>query len=163
MACVLCGNTSFPLDSKETAFFYQMEKSDIEIIIVDLNTLYSDIDLTPFKKVKVVLTFGSNNKYKLTVGCPILVLEDCVDLLAATTDSDYKRVYAFEETANKMQVITLSQTSGSTGYGVDTFDYIRYTACSNLPYVARPIVKKINTTLNKTEFIFNCLEVIASQ
>ena len=67
MACVLCGNTSFPLDSKETAFFYQMEKSDIEIIIVDLNTLYSDIDLTPFKKVKVVLTFGSNTKYKLAV------------------------------------------------------------------------------------------------
>ena len=64
--------------------FYQMEKSDIELVIVDLNTLYSDIDLRQYKKIRMVLTFGSNETYKLAVNCPILFLENCIDFSAPT-------------------------------------------------------------------------------
>jgi len=89
--------------------------ASIETAFVDLNTLYCDIDLSKFKNLKVVFTHGSHPKFKITVSCPILVLEDCLDQTEKTTELDYKRVYDFEQTANRQQVLTYCQTSGSTG------------------------------------------------
>ena len=74
----------------------------------------SDIDLTKFQKVKTVLTFGESN-HKVLCNCPLIELEDCIDFSAPTVKYEFERVYDFEPTANKQQILTLCQTSGSTG------------------------------------------------
>ena len=92
-----------------------MERADVEIVIVDLNVLYCDIDLTPSKKIKTLLTFGSNNKLFVRANCESFKLEDGIDFDEEVTVGEWKRIDDFEEQANKMQIVTMSQTSGSTG------------------------------------------------
>ena len=111
---MLTGNTSFPLDSQDPEISNLVEKAKIDTLFVDLTTLYSDIDLTLSKCLKRVFTNGSNKKFKISVSCPILVLEDYLD--DYLDDLDYKTVYDFEPIANNQQILTYSKTSGSTGY-----------------------------------------------
>ena len=109
------GSTSFPLDTKEVALFYQMDRAEVEIVIVDLNVLYFDIDLTPFKNIRKVLTYGTNENLFLKCSCEVMKLEHVIDFSEDVTEFELKRVDDFEPKANKQQISTLSQTSGSTG------------------------------------------------
>lgn len=104
------------MDSKEYHLFYIMENVNADIAIIDLNEMFNNIDLTSFANLKIILTHGRSAKFTLTTNCEILALEDCIDFQAATTKTDYTRVHNFEDTANRQQILTYSQTSGSTGW-----------------------------------------------
>ena len=97
--------------------FYLMDSAEMEIAIVDCQTLYGDIDLRQRKTLKQIFTYGTHDKHTVVANCPIMSLEDGIDFDAATTDFDHQRVFNFEPTANKQQVLTYGRTSGSTGYG----------------------------------------------
>lgn len=97
--------------------FYLMDDSQMEIAIVDVANLYCDIDLAKYKTLKVVFMVGSNKNFNVLTNCTVIQLEDGIDYTLPATKQDYARVYDFEATANKQQVLTYCQTSGSTGFG----------------------------------------------
>ena len=95
--------------------FYLLETANVETVVVDLSTLSSDVDLSQFKKIKIIFTYSQNARFTLVGNCPIIKLENCIDFESTASPLDFTRVYNFEEMANKQQVLTYCRTSGSTG------------------------------------------------
>ena len=97
--------------------FYQIRRAKVKTIIIDLNTLVCDVDLSTYDCIERILTFGVS-KFKVKHKCLIYKAEECIDFEAETTKKAFERVLLFEPQANKQTIVTLTQTSGSTGYRI---------------------------------------------
>ena len=62
------------------------------------------IDLTKYKKIRKVFTFGENSKFKIAAECPVTSFEEngfTIGNLASKEER--KRVHDYEPVANKQQ------------------------------------------------------------
>ena len=112
MACVMVGNPSLCLDAYEHNTFQFISAAQIKIVIVDLQYLRSDLDLTVYPSVKVVITHGTSS-HTVKTNAKVIV---ATELLSHKPQSEAVRhVHTFEETTNKQSILTYGFTSGSTG------------------------------------------------
>ena len=108
----MIGNPSLCLDTYEQNTFHFISAVDVKVVIVDSQYLRSDLDLTVFPSVELVITHGTTS-HTLKTDAKMI---DSTELLSHKPQSEAVRhVHSFEERINKQSILTYGFTSGSTG------------------------------------------------
>ena len=128
-SAILTGSPVLLLDLEVPITFGQIEEVDIEVVIIHLNRLVADLDLTIYPKLKHVYFLGSSN-FKVKTNIPsthieskspyhvlslmfyILVFENKERI--KPTNEQQMKVRDFEVEANKSAWVGFNPSSGTT-------------------------------------------------
>ena len=108
---VLVGNSFLGLDSDIPGDLAHMKTIECPVVVIDMKSLYRDVDLRPYESIKKVYMIG---KSKFNVELPENAKS--VDFNEKSiSDDKYKEVVNFEKNANKSTITSYNFSSGSTG------------------------------------------------
>ena len=126
-SAIMTGSPVLLLDLEVQTTFGQIEEVDVEVVIVHLDRLVADLDLTIFPKLKHVYFIGSSN-FKVETNLPSTHIESKLPLYVLnsmfyvsvfenkerikSTKEQQKKVKEFEAEANKSEWVGFNPSSG---------------------------------------------------
>ena len=108
---VLIGNSFLGLDSDIPSDLTHMKTIECPVVVIDMKSLYRNVDLRPFKSIKKVYIIGNSS-----FNVQIPENAKSVDFnIKAVSEDQYKDIINFEKEANKSKITSYNFSSGSTG------------------------------------------------
>ena len=108
---VLIGNAFLGLDSDIPGDLAHMKTIECTVVVIDMKSLYRDVDLRPYKPIKKVYIIGNSNfNVKLPENAKTVNFDE-----KSISEDQYKEVVNFEKNANKSKITSYNFSSGSTG------------------------------------------------